>query len=191
MTQPKCGKCNTLNLPGFPCSTCDPAAFERHRAAFNGLTVGDIAPRKTGPYSAEELAGLRALTEHHDPTGMTRRLLATLDAREAERDEAMALLRESQRLAGEATQQALDSATRLGKMTDAARALLEEVEGPHGEWMGFCEAPRCRCLAMCGDGYLIACDEHRGILIDDDIEDMSYAPTVRALRALLADPSPR
>jgi hypothetical protein len=312
MTQPKCGKCNTLNLPGFPCSTCDPAAFERHRAAFNGMTVGDIAPRKTGPYSAKELDGLRALTEHHDPTGMTRRLLATLDdaramirdqhawihkaivamdygrddgrwspgthvidalvqernrllverdeARaenlsirtratraheaayramnmpaedalaalqddgdvhraiheifcgpdgtaaypldeairahignmekravraESERDEAMALLRESQRLTGEATQQALDSAVRLGKMADAVRALLADVESQHGEQMDFCNAPRCRRLAMYNDGDMAACDEHQGILVAGDIEGMSYAPFVRTLRAMI------
>lgn len=187
MTQPKCGKCNTLNLPGFPCSTCDPAAFERHRAAFNGLTVGDIAPRKTGPYSAEELAGLRTMTEHHDPTGMTRRLLATLDAREAERDEAMGLMRESQRLAGEATQQALDSATRLGAMADAVRAFAAAASHRDADPVFTCDA--CGDLATREDRSCnTRCDQHRE---RGRGHDLSYAAAWRALRALLADPSPR
>lgn len=38
------------------------------------------------PYTAAELAGLRAAAEHTDPGGMTRRLLATLAAVEADRD---------------------------------------------------------------------------------------------------------
>lgn len=183
MTQPKCGKCNTLRLPGFPCSTCDPAAFERHRAAFNGLTVGNIAPRKTGsdaadwhkanhatlttgrfaprktgPYSAEELAGMRALTEHHDPTGMTRRLLATLDAREAERD----------------------------AMADAVRALLDVLPSAALQ-CGKCDGlATLSCLTPSG-GVLFYCDDHA----PEGATEMAVAAPLRALRALLADPSLR
>lgn len=67
----------------------------------------------------------------------------------------------------------------------AARALLDDVESPSGEPMGFCHALRCRRLAMCGDGDMVACDEHQGILVAGDIEDLSYAPAVRFLRSLL------
>ena len=134
-----------------------PDAADWYEANYDALTTRRFAPRKTGPYSAEELAELRTTTEHHDPSGMTRRLLATLDAREAERD----------------------------AMADAVRALLADVESPHGEKMDFCDAPRCRCLAMYNDGDMAACDEHQGILVAGDIEDMSYAPAVRTLRAML------
>jgi hypothetical protein len=65
------------------------AAFEREvtatMARIRGIGRGAAPepslakPRKTGAYDAEEEAGLRALTEGHDPSGVTRRLLATLD----------------------------------------------------------------------------------------------------------------
>lgn len=106
-------------------------------------------------------------------------LQAAVERLKTERDEAMTLLRESQRLAGEATQQALDSATRLGTMADAARGLLASMHDVH-----VCHA--CRAIATRrlwnepGMSWF-GCDEHGAT----HSEDLPHAPSIRALRALL------
>ena len=68
---------------------------------------------------------------------------------------------------------------------EAAQALVDALESTHGDWPRFCDAPRCCCLAMHDDGDQVACDEHQGMLVDGDVEDLSYAPALRTLRALL------
>ncbi len=54
--------------------------------------------RKTGPYSPDELAAIRAMAEKCDPGSLTRRLLTTLDyQRECTEDAAKTLLIELRR----------------------------------------------------------------------------------------------
>ena len=70
-------------------------------------------------------------------------------------------------------------------MREAAGALVADLESSQGDWPRHCDAPRCRRLATLSDGDLLTCDEHQGDLVAGDIEDLSYAPALRALRALL------
>lgn len=71
-----------------------------------------------------------------------------------------------------------------GELREASRALVEALESTHGDWPRFCDEPRCCCLAMHDDGDQVACDEHQWILVDGDVEDLSYATTWRRLVAL-------
>lgn len=70
-------------------------------------------------------------------------------------------------------------------LREAAGALVTELESSLGDWPRHCDAPRCRRLATLSDGDLLACDEHQDGLVAGDIEDLSYAPSLRTLRALL------
>lgn len=75
------------------------------------------------------------------------------------------------------------------ELREAARELVAELERTSGDWPRFCDAPRCCCLAMHDDGDQVACDEHQGILVDNDIEDLSYATAWRRLVALAREGS--
>lgn len=66
----------------------------------------------------------------------------------------------------------------------AGRALVADLENPKGDLTVPCEHSTCNRLAMLNDGDQVACDEHRGMLVDGDIEDCSYAPALRRLREL-------
>lgn len=107
------------------------------------------------PYDAEQIEAMRALLPPSQE--VPGRMLATIDALVVERDEAL----------------------------EAWRALLSDLESANGDWPGRCDAPRCRRLATCNDGDQIACDEHQGMLVAGDIEDLSYAAPLRRLRELL------
>lgn len=71
------------------------------------------------------------------------------------------------------------------KLRQAAQALVAELESTSGDWPRLCDAPRCNSLALVEDGDQSTCDEHQGILVDGEVEDLSYAPALRTLRALL------
>lgn len=71
------------------------------------------------------------------------------------------------------------------ELREAGRALVADLESNEGDWPTGCNAPRCRRLATYDDGDQVACDEHQGILVAGDIEDLSYASSYRRLRALL------
>jgi len=71
------------------------------------------------------------------------------------------------------------------ELREAGRALVADLESNEGDWPTWCNAPRCRRLATYDDGDQVACDEHQGVLVAEDIEDLSYASSYRRLRALL------
>lgn len=76
---------------------------------------------------------------------------------------------------------------KLKALREAAGALVADLESSQGDWPRHCDAPRCRRLATLSDGDLLTCDEHQGDLVAGDIEDLSYAPALRALRAALKE----
>lgn len=113
------------------------------------------------PYTPEQLAEMRSLVagirrpNHAHPTF---RMLATIDAVEQERDE----------------------------LREAARALLADLEGATGDFPDWCNSRRgcCRLASFVGDCDQGACDEHKSEL-HGALEELSYAPALRHLRALL------
>jgi hypothetical protein len=116
------------------------------------------------PYTAEELAAIRELSEYEDMMGLgARRLLATIDAVTAERD----------------------------ALREAVRALVEALDVHGVKACEECEALATRYLLSCitGDTYL--CDSHakdrlaRETPAPLQAKNEPVAAPLRALRALL------
>ena len=174
-------------MPGFSCSTCKRSEFFRERAAFNSVRVTDVpAPRerKTGPYSTADLIGLRALAETHDPAGMTRRLLATVDQMQAERDQALASLKVSDegrtaaiRMMDAWKDKADKNDEALTELRETARVLLTDINGAEGPLT--CDL--CDRMALMIDSKTRFCCEAHA----NDGKDLSYAPALRRLCALV------
>lgn len=110
------------------------------------------------------------------------RLRAERDRARAERDEACADL-------GKAHAERESMRRERDDLRAAAVALVATFDAPKGDVPTFCDAPKCSRLASRYDGDQASCDEHETMLVEGDIEDLSYAPQLRTLRALLGGAS--
>ena len=139
------------------------------------------------PYTPEELAELRKTASKTQLWPVAHKLLATLASVESERQFQQARADGFEELLVQAMAERDDAQADLAQLRQAAQALVAELERTSGDWPRFCDEPRCCCLAMHDDGDQVACDEHQGMLVDGDVEDLSYAPALRALRAALKE----
>jgi len=203
MSNQECHECWGTGMscatPGRPCNACRPEVWLQtivgeHQSDLERVTRERDEARAEVRRLVEVVKEAQSLTSGAVQDGVERVLRGLLSTRgqqiaslTRERDEAMGLMRENQRLADKATQQPLDSATRLGTMADAVRALLADLEDEHGDSFQYCDEDDCGRIATRAVAWWMACDEHQ----NDQGRDLSYAAPLRTLRALLADPSLR
>lgn len=206
-------------LPGFPCSTCNRAEFFASRDVFNNVRVELPAPEpqsaqpcpystKPGasparvqpkPYSAADLAGLRTLTETHDPASLTPRFLATLDQMQVERDQALASLKVSDEGRAAAIRM-MDAWKDKADKNDEALTELREAAGNLVSILvasgGGRECSTCYALATVADplprgGSVFRCEKHaRPPLSEWEDDPQRSCPThaaaaLRRLRTLV------
>ncbi len=148
------------------------------------------------PYTAEELEQLRVFASGAETynANMTARLmahlaaglLANLDAAEKERDELRLRLAQAEEALDVERAGAMHAQLEADALREAGRALVADLEGATGDFPDWCNSPRgcCRLASFVGECDRGVCDEHKSDL-RGDLEELSYAPALRRLRALV------
>lgn len=77
----------------------------------------------------------------------------------------------------------------LAALREAARAALAALDDPHGDLVVYCDGDdgaglRCYSIASRADDLDARCDRHEW----PELEELSYAPALRRLRALVSAP---
>ena len=150
------------------------------------------------PYTAEELAELRMGASEGLAGPTVSRALATIDAVTAERNEVRLRLAQAEEARDVERAGAMHAQLESSELREAARALLADLENNDSDAVMWCEAhadseDEYCCLRPATQKFLYdsLCDEHAAEHIAEHPRlelrprDLSYAPALRRLRALV------